>query len=143
MMLKLRWMWLRLLHPHEGDRASIARTTTNPTTLDALSLDPDWWVVQCVAYNPHTPPSALERLATYPLDIVRKNVLIHPLTPEHVRMCLYDDTGQYVRLTAAWWPMTPLDVLIRYTHDIDEDVRAVAWETIEKRGVIELLGDEG
>lgn len=39
-------------------------------------------------------------------------------------------------------PSTPFDTLIRLTSDEDHHVRNRAWESIEQRGLIELLGED-
>lgn len=96
-----------------------------------------------LAINPSTPPKVLGQLSHDPESSVRWWVVQHPSVPVDVLERLSADSNEVVRWEVAANPSTPTDTLIRMTSDEHAGVRFMAWEAIERRGLIGLLGDGG
>lgn len=75
--------------------------------------------------------------------IVRACAAANPLvSPDQLRL-LSSDSDVVVRRTVAWASACPFDVLVLLTTDPDDRTREEAWGSIDRRGLIGLLGEDG
>ena len=159
--------WVMMDEFDERVRVAKCRTTSREV-LAALACDDDTYVREEVARNPNTPPETLLQLAQphqtwYTRWCVAKNpsACVEALTllsyddiedircmvarrndvPVDLLRRFAEDDHFFVRMDVVHNSITPMEILADLTHDEDEPIRRWAWRSLERRGILGLLGD--